>query len=148
MRPKVFTSATARRKRRPTTSSVSLHKGFWKRSPIAPEANSKASEKGDEALTSICTDGSAKLGNLPEGRVTHVVSHAAHQASGELEDDKLEIDKAAILGATSKMCSGVGKEARQIDVGQGLQVCVAEETQAGLALDSPQRTIGIYDAVA
>ena len=51
--PKLLTSKTALRKWTPRTASLSFQKGFWNRSPVAPEAKSKDLENGKDAGVSV-----------------------------------------------------------------------------------------------
>ena len=51
--PKCFTSYMAFRNSEPRKNSLNLQKGFWNRSPVAPEAKSNDLEKGNEAGMSI-----------------------------------------------------------------------------------------------
>ena len=53
LRPWERTMASARRNRPPSTSSVRRHSGFWKRSAVAPLANSNASVNSSSARISI-----------------------------------------------------------------------------------------------
>ena len=51
--PNFLMSKTALRRGAPRMNSLSFQNGFWKRSPVAPEAKSKDFENGKDAGISI-----------------------------------------------------------------------------------------------
>lgn len=84
----------------------------------------------------------------PAGQGTYVICHLPHQLARDLQEDSLQVGLAAAPRRGAEGLDALGQVARQGDVGEDLQVPVAQEAEAGAALDAPQLAVRVNDAVA
>ena len=80
-------------------------------------------------------------------RSTHVVSHVAHQARGEIQEHGLKIQNTLIHRGLVQALLGIGKDTRYNILNESLEIGIAKEAKPGLALNLPQFTISINNAI-
>lgn len=78
----------------------------------------------------------------------YIVSHLSHELARDLVEHGLQVRLAAVLARGLEGLDASGEVARQGEVSEDLQVPVAQEGEAGLALDAPQLAVRVDDAVA